>query len=118
VVQLKTFGELKLGTNEKEAIQEATLILKKQFPVEDIILFGSKARGDSDPESDIDLLLLTTKPLNWKERHEIVDALFDLEMKHDVVISIIVNTLHDWNEGVCTVLPIHDKITGEGVALQ
>ena len=47
-----------------------------------------------------------------------MDVLFDLEMKHDVVISIIVNTLHDWNEGVCTVLPIHNEISVEGVALQ
>ena len=62
MIHLKTFGELKLGMNEKEAIQEATRILKKQFPVEDVILFGSKARGDSDPESDIDLLLLTKSP--------------------------------------------------------
>lgn len=115
---MKAFSELKLGTNEKVAIQEATRILKKEFAVEDIILFGSKARGDSDPESDIDLLLLTKRPLDWKERHEIVDAIFDVEMKYDVVISIIINTLHDWHDGVCTALPIHDEISREGVAMQ
>ena len=118
VIRLKAFKDLMLGTNERAAIQEATRILKQEFPVEDVILFGSKARGDSDPESDIDLLLLTERPLDWKERHEIVDMLFDVEMKHDVVISIIINTLHDWNDGVCTVLPIHDEINREGVAMQ
>lgn len=45
-------------------------------------------------------------------------ALFDVEMKHDVIISIIINTLHDWNEGVCTALPIHDEINREGMAMQ
>ncbi|MDZ7697081.1 MAG: nucleotidyltransferase domain-containing protein [Deltaproteobacteria bacterium] len=115
---MKAFKELKLETNEKAAIQEATRILKDRFSVEDVILFGSKARGDSDPESDIDLLLLSKRPLDWKERHAIVDALFDVEMKHDVVISIIINTLHDWNDGVCTALPIHDQINREGVAMQ
>ncbi len=115
---MKAFKELKLETNEKAAIQEATRILKAEFPVEDVILFGSKARNESDPESDIDLLLLTKRPLDWKERHEIVDTLFDVEMKHDVVISIIINTLHDWNDGICTALPIHDEINREGVAMQ
>jgi predicted nucleotidyltransferase len=113
---LRIFKELKLGANEKAAIQEAARILREQFSVENVILFGSKARDDSDPESDIDLLLLTKRPIDWKERHEIVDALFDVEMKYDVVISIIINTLHDWNDGVCTALPIHDEINRERVA--
>ena len=109
--------DLKLKRNEETAIREASQILKERFPVKEVILFGSKARGDSDQESDIDLLLLTAKPLHWKERHAIVDALFEVEMRHDVVISIIVNTLHDWNEGICTVLPIHEEINREGVAM-
>jgi len=118
VIGLRASEELQLKDNEEAAVKEATRILKTRFPVKELILFGSKARGDSDRESDIDLLLLTTKPLHWKERHEIVDALFEVEMKHDVVISIIVNTLHDWNEGICTTLPIYEEITREGVAMR
>jgi len=114
---MKTIDNLPLRDNEKKAIREATKILKERFPVKEVILFGSKARGDSSDESDIDLLLLTARPLHWRVRHAIVDALFDVEMKHDVVISIVVNTLYDWNEGVCTVLPIHKEITREGVAI-
>ena len=115
---MRTVEDLKLKRNEESAIEEATRILKKRFLVKEVILFGSKARGDSDRESDIDLLLLTTNPLDWKERHEIVDALFEVEMKNDVVISIIVNTLHDWNDGICTALPIHEDINREGVVMR
>lgn len=115
---MRNLEELKLRSNEMAAVEEATRILKERFPVKEVILFGSKARGDSDPESDIDLLLLTTAPIDWKERHQIVDALFEVEMKHDVVISIIVNTVDDWNHGICTVLPIHDTISREGVAMR
>ena len=115
---MKTIDDLSLKDNEKAAIQEATRILRKGFPVKDVILYGSKARKDSDKESDIDLLLLTTQPLHWKERHAIIEALFDVEMKHDVMISIVVNTIYDWKEGICTVLPIHEEINKEGVAIQ
>jgi len=118
VIGLRASGKLRLKENEAAAIREATRILKERFPVKELILFGSKARGDSDRESDIDLLLLTEKPLHWKERHAIVDALFEVEMKHDVVISIIVNTLYDWNEGICTALPIYEEISREGVAMR
>ena len=115
---MRNFDHLRLLNNEKEAIREATSLLKDKFQVKEVILFGSKARGDSDPESDIDLLLLTTTPLHWKDRHAIVDALFEIEMKHDVVIGIVVSTLADWNEGVCTILPLHKEISREGVAMQ
>ncbi|SPD76379.1 putative DNA polymerase beta domain protein region [uncultured Desulfobacterium sp.] len=115
---MRILDDLTLRKNEKDAIRAATKILKTRFPVRDVILFGSKARGDSDKESDIDLLLLTGKPLHWKERHAIIEALFDVEMKHDVVISIVVNTVYDWQEGICTVLPIHEEIKREGVPIQ
>ncbi len=115
---MRSLEDLKLRKNEIAAIVEATRILKERFPVKKVILFGSKARGDSEPESDIDLLLLTTNPIGWKERHQIVDALFEVEMKYDVVISIVVNTLDDWNDGICTVLPIHKEINREGVAMR
>ena len=59
-VLMKTIDNLSLRDNEKKAIQEATRMLKEKFPVKEVILFGSKARGDDDEDSDIDLLLLTT----------------------------------------------------------
>lgn len=115
---MKTIDNLPLRENEKKAIHEATKMLKEKFPVKEVILFGSKARGDSSEESDIDLLLLTDGPLHWKERHAIIEALFDVEMKHDVVISIVVNAVQDWKEGICTLLPLHEEVNREGVAIQ
>jgi predicted nucleotidyltransferase len=111
-------NDLSLRDNEKKAIMEATRILKQKFPVSEVILFGSKVRGHSSEESDIDLLLLTTEPLHWKERHKIIEMLFDVEMKHDVIINIVVNTVFDWNQGICTVLPLHKEIDREGIAVQ
>jgi len=108
---------LALKDNEREAIREDTRMLKEKFPVKEVILFASKARGDDDPESDIDLLLLTTRPIHWKERHSIVEALFDVEMKYDVVISIIVNSVNDWQTGLSSLLPVHEEITQEGIAI-
>jgi predicted nucleotidyltransferase len=114
---VKTLEDLALKNNEKQAIREATRMLKQRFPVKDVILFGSKARGDDDPESDIDLLLLTTRPIHWKERHSIIEALFDIEMKYDVVISIIVNPVNEWQTGLSSLLPIHEEINREGVTV-
>ena len=42
---MRTINDLSLRDNEKKAIAEATRTLKEKFPVQEVILFGSKARG-------------------------------------------------------------------------
>jgi len=112
---VKKLEQLPLRENEKTAIREATKLLKERFLVKEVILFGSKARGDDDPESDIDLLILTTAPLHWKERENMINALFEIEMAYDVVISIMDTTISEWEQGVYTILPIHHDISHDGV---
>lgn len=111
---MKTIDELQLRDREKQSIRKATRLLKEIFFVKEVILFGSKARGTDDPESDIDLLLLTSKPLHWKERESIINTLFDIEMEFDVVISILDTTVAEWNNGIFTKFPIHATICHDG----
>lgn len=35
-----------------------------------LVLFGSQARGDADPESDIDLLVVLAGPVDDAKEHE------------------------------------------------
>jgi len=112
---MKTIDNLSLRDNEKKAIEEATRMLKEKFPVKEVILFGSKARGDYDEDSDIDLLLLTTRQIHWKERRAIVHALFDIGMEHDVIFSILDATVSSFENGIFTAFPIYDEITRDGV---
>jgi predicted nucleotidyltransferase len=114
---MKTLDDLALRRNEKEAIREATRILKERFPVKEVILFGSKVRGDDDEESDIDLMLITTRPIEWRERKEVIHDLFAIELANDVVISILDVTVSDWETGIFTVFPIREEIVREGVTV-
>ena len=113
---MKTIAEIRLHPRDRAAIDDAVDLLRRRFPVEDVILFGSKARGDDDSESDIDLLVLTTRHLSRSERHAVTDALFPLQLRHDVVLSVLILSAEEWNEGIVSVLPIHDEIIGQGVA--
>ena len=114
---MKTITEAHLSPRDQEALAEATRIIKEQFPVARVILFGSKSRGTDDIESDIDLLILTTKTLFWRERDAITDALFEIEIKYDVVISTLVATVEEWEEGAFSIMPIHHEITREGIVV-
>ena len=113
---MRTLDDIALQSKDRAAIGEAVLILRDQFPVQRIVLFGSKCRGDDDPESDIDLLVLTTRALSRTERHAIVDALFPIQLQHDVVLSPLIVAAKEWDGGVISVLPIHDELEEQGAA--
>jgi uncharacterized protein len=55
-----------------------------------LTLFGSQARGDQDPESDIDVLVVLRAPVNPGEEIKRTGKIVaDLSLEHDVVISCI-----------------------------
>jgi len=111
---MKTFDLSRLKENDREAVLEAVRTLKERFPVTRVVLFGSKAEGLDDPESDIDLLVLTRGKLPWRERDKIVGSLFDTQLKYDVVFGVLVVSEGEWDEGLSTVLPIHLEIEEHG----
>jgi len=51
--------------------------LKKLYgeQLEKIVLFGSQARGDATPESDIDILIVLKNPFNYSQESEQISIL-------------------------------------------
>ena len=113
---MRTLDEISLSEKDREAVEAATTILREQFPVERVVLFGSKVRGDDDIESDIDLLVLTRRRMSRQEQDQITSALFDLQLELEVVISTLVVPTEEWEHGLYQVLPIRHEIDREGVA--
>ncbi len=55
-----------------------------------IILYGSYARGEPNPESDIDLLVVLAGPVTpGKEIDRMIDAITDINLKYDVLLSVV-----------------------------
>ena len=53
-----------------------------------LVLYGSVARGKTDPGSDIDLLVLLGPPVDYfRELRRIVDLLYPLQLDTDRLIS-------------------------------
>jgi predicted nucleotidyltransferase len=60
----------------------------KQFHPEKIILFGSHARGQAGPDSDVDLLVVM--PVSGSKREKAIEVaitLHDIPVAKDIIIS-------------------------------
>jgi uncharacterized protein len=114
---MKTLESTSLESREKRAIEEAVAILKERFELEGAILFGSKARGDDDRYSDIELLLVTSRSLHWREEKAVVDLLFDVGMKHGVIFSPLFVSSEEWNGGLFTEFPVYKEIIRDGATI-
>jgi len=114
---MKAKRKKSLEQREGLAIEEAARTVKSQFPVEEIILFGSKARGDHDAFSDIDLLLVTTQPLHWRDEKAIVEVLFDIGMTYDVIFTFLFVSKEEWKGGLFAQFPIYSEILRDGAVI-
>ena len=112
---MRTLTELNLKENERKALRELKRRLVKKFPDAEIILYGSKARGNFDEESDIDLLVLVSSQVTSKLEEEIFHISYDIELKYDIVFGEIVENKHFWNTSLANAMPFHWNIDREGV---
>jgi predicted nucleotidyltransferase len=99
---------------EAKAIAEYEELLLKKFPnrIRRLMLFGSKARGDSNRASDVDLLIVLTK--NGKQiRREIVELTHEPILHFEVLLSPIIveeKFFKEWS-------PLLEHIKKDGITI-
>ncbi|MFB0546154.1 MAG: HEPN domain-containing protein [Anaerolineae bacterium] len=114
----KRLDELILSPSQQQALAEVRrrLFSDPDIEVEEIVLYGSVARGEADEESDLDLLVVTAKPLSRAESHEkITHVVFEVNLRFDTNISTLVVDRDEWETGLISVLPIRGEILRDGV---
>jgi predicted nucleotidyltransferase len=112
---MRTLDQINLDPTTRRAITEAAAILRSRLRVTGVVLFGSRARGDATPESDIDLLVLTARPLTSREQASIVETLYPLQSSFGVLFSTIEVPESEWTRGVYQAMPLRREIDRDGV---
>lgn len=77
-----------------------------------LVLFGSRARGEGEVESDLDVLVLI-EGMTRDDRRAVVDLGADLSLDHAFVVSPLVADAGTWRGD----LPLAAAISREGVPL-
>lgn len=83
----------------------------------EVYLFGSRARGEAEEESDWDVLILIDKPKKSRKIEEKYrDTIFQLEMAIGEPISVFIYSKNDW-EYRLSKTPLYQNVKREGVKI-
>ena len=108
---------LNLTEVEKFALDNLIATLKTDWPSAKFKLFGSKAEGIADAESDLDILVMLPCPVTKEIRQQIIHKVFDINLTYGTNISVLIVSEVEWQNAPLSLLPIHAFVEEEGVAL-
>lgn len=107
-----------LRPEEVQAVEEFKEKLLAALPdqVRDIILFGSKARGDGHPESDVDLLVVLENPTK-EQTDRVGDIMFDILFDRGVELSAITFSREEVMQKRELGTPLMRNVAEEGIII-
>jgi predicted nucleotidyltransferase len=100
----------------KYIIQRVKQNISDIDPSAKVILFGSRARGDERKDSDWDILVLTSYPVDLEKERKFRNHIYDLELETGEPFSLFAYSESDWNSRQ-KITPFYFNVIKEGVEL-
>ncbi len=101
-------------TMKEELVKGLCEIFKSD--IEAIILYGSVAKKEDTPESDIDIAIIVKKNMDDRTRERFLCWAAEMDLRYDRVFSIVdiqEENIRKWGE----ILPFYRNVRKEGIVL-
>ena len=113
---MKPLSKWRNGTEaEKRLLAKCRDIVLAIEPGAEVILYGSRVKGDSRP--DYDIFILVDSPLNQKLEDRISFAVYDLEYEADVILSVHIYEKSFFQSSLGKVMPLFNNVRSEGIRI-
>ena len=104
--------------NIKRALTDLKKVLTARFGSDiELYLFGSVARNDYEPDSDIDILVLFPGEVDTALEEEVFDLAYEVELECDVVFGVVVHSKEFWGSEKAAVMPFHQNLQREAIQI-
>lgn len=103
-----------LARNESAALKKLKSVLARDFELVELRLFGSKARGDSNPESDIDVLIVL-ESYDWETEKAVSRLCFEISIENGVLLVPVLYSRTEYESDLTRITPFYQNVRKEGL---
>jgi len=104
-----------MDRNMRKIAESFKRLLEGRIGELEVIVFGSQARGEAVPGSDLDICIVVAKK-SKALRNLILDCAWEVGFRHGIVIAPIIYSRREW-AGIMSQSPIVRSIKLEGIKL-
>ena len=88
-----------MNAAERAILERFKVLVAERVALHKLVVFGSRARGDADLDSDLDLLVLVEGPAGQTTRDWISDCAWEAGFDSGIVIVPVVYGRAEWERG-------------------
>lgn len=98
---------------EQELLEKCRNTIRRSVPGAEVILYGSRARGDAGWDSDHDLLILVDDPADWRLEDQIRQRIYSIELESGAALCVSAYRRSDWYPPLYRAMPFHQNVESE-----
>jgi len=84
---------------ERTILDRFKRLVLARLPLHQMVLFGSRARGDADPDSDMDVLVVLEDSAPPQAGEIVSDCAWEAGFEHGIVVVPVTVSRKEWEEG-------------------
>jgi predicted nucleotidyltransferase len=97
----------------KEFIKILSKALKEKYPdFRGIYFYGSRVRGNSNEDSDYDVIYVFDREIDWRFEYEVKDLIYDYELEYEFFLD---NRIYNFEDIQYPSTPFRNSVKSEGI---
>jgi predicted nucleotidyltransferase len=106
-----------MNAKDFEIVNRLKIRLQERVKLHQVIIFGSRARGDAESDSDMDVLVVLDEPVSRQSRKIVSENSWEIGFDSDMVIMPIVVSRDSWENGPDRVSLLARAVREEGTRI-